>query len=99
LTLDDLIRRFIIQMLMCNFELSVSSLEQAFPITLNDYFASELEQLQEYADMGLLTMDDEWISVTLRGRLLIRNICMVFDRHLQQARRLQSETTRYSQTL
>ena len=99
LTIDDLIRRFIIQMLMCNFELSLSSLEQAFPNTFKEYFASEMEQLQEFADMGLLTIDDEWISVTLRGRLLIRNICMAFDHHLQQARRLQSETTRYSQTL
>jgi len=99
LTLDDLIRRFIIQMLMCNFELSISSLEQAFPITFNDYFGAELEQLHEFAEMGLLTIDDEWISVTLRGRLLIRNICMAFDHHLQQARRLQLETMRYSQTL
>ncbi len=99
LTIDDVIRRFIIQMLMCNFELSISSLEQAFPITFKDYFVTELELLQEFADMGLLTMDDQWISVTLRGRLLIRNICMAFDHHLQQARRLQSETVRYSQTL
>jgi oxygen-independent coproporphyrinogen-3 oxidase len=86
-------------MLMCNFELSISSLEQAFPITFKDYFVTELELLQEFADMGLLTLDDQWISVTLRGRLLIRNICMAFDHHLQQARRLQSETVRYSQTL
>ena len=99
LTMDDVIRRFIIQMLMCNFELSISSLQQAFPITFNTYFASELEQLHEFAEMGLLTVDDDWISVTLRGRLLIRNICMAFDRHLQQARRLQSEPTRYSRTL
>ena len=99
LSMDDVIRRFIIQMLMCNFELSISSLEQAFPITFKEYFAAELEQLQEFEEMELLTMDDQWISVTLRGRLLIRNICMAFDHHLQQARRLQSETVRYSQTL
>ena len=24
----------------------------------------------------------DWITVTLKGRLLIRNICMVFDRYL-----------------
>ena len=24
----------------------------------------------------------DWISVTLKGRLLIRNVCMVFDRYL-----------------
>lgn len=99
LTMDDVLRRFIIQMLMCNFELSLRSLEQAYPITFNAYFASELEQLRDLADMGLLTIDDDWISVTLKGRLLIRNICMVFDRHLRTARQLQSEPLRYSRTV
>ncbi len=99
LTMDDVLRRFIIQMLMCNFELSIRSLEQAYPISFADYFASELVQLKELQQMGLLSIDDEWIEVSLKGRLLIRNVCMVFDRHLQQARRLQSEPLRYSRTV
>ncbi len=99
LNMDDVLRRFIIQMLMCNFELSIHSLEQAYPITFKAYFEQELEKLAELAELGLLTLDDEWISITLKGRLLIRNVCMVFDRHLQEARRLQSETQRYSRTL
>ena len=82
LTMDDLLRRIIIQMLMCNFELSVASIELAYPISFHTYFASELEKLRELEQNGLLTIDDEWISVTLKGRLLIRNICMVFDRYL-----------------
>ncbi len=99
LNMDDVLRRFIIQMLMCNFELSIHSLEQAYPITFKAYFEQELEKLAELAELGLLTLDDEWISITLKGRLLIRNVCMVFDRHLQEARRLQSEPQRYSRTL
>ena len=99
LTMDDVLRRFIIQMLMCNFELSIPSLEQAYPITFSAYFDTELGQLHELAELGLLTMTDEWISVTLKGRLLIRNVCMVFDRHLQHARRLQSEPVRYSRAV
>lgn len=85
LSMDDLLRRIIIQMLMCNFELSVVSIELAYPISFNTYFASELEKLRELEQNGLLTIDDEWISVTLKGRLLIRNICMVFDRYLNVA--------------
>lgn len=85
LSMDDLLRRIIIQMLMCNFELSVASIELAYPISFNTYFASELEKLKELEQNGLLTIDDEWISVTLKGRLLIRNICMVFDRYLNVA--------------
>ena len=99
LSMDDVLRRFIIQMLMCNFELSLRSLEQAYPISFPAYFAHELEQLHELAKLGLLTMDADWITVSLKGRLLIRNVCMVFDRHLQQARRLQSDPQPYSQTL
>ena len=36
-----------IQTLMCQFELSVGALEQAFPIVFADYFAAELEQLRD----------------------------------------------------
>lgn len=99
LTMDDVLRRFIIQRLMCNFELSIRSLEQAYPIKFDNYFRLELEALDELRAMGLLTIDSEWIEVTLKGRLLIRNVCMVFDRHLQQARQLYSEPLRYSRTV
>lgn len=99
LSMDDVLRRFIIQRLMCNFELSIRSLEQAYPIKFDSYFRLELEVLDELRAMGLLTIDSEWIEVTLKGRLLIRNVCMVFDRHLQQARQLYSEPLRYSRTV
>jgi oxygen-independent coproporphyrinogen III oxidase len=95
LGMDDALRRLIIQMLMCNFELSISSIEQAYPITFPNYFATELEKLKGLAIDGLLTMDDDWISVTMKGRLLIRNICMVFDRYLNE----QQDRPRYSKTI
>ncbi len=83
---DDLLRRLIIGRLMCNFELSVASIEQAWPVRFRDYFAPELAQMAEFVDDGLVTFEDDWISVTPKGRLTIRNLCMVFDRHLRQAR-------------
>jgi len=95
LSLDDVLRRTIIQMLMCNFELSIPSIEQAYPITFTDYFAPELEKLHLLAQDGLLTIDDEWLSVTLKGRLLIRNVCMVFDRYLYA----KPDPLRYSKTI
>ncbi|NVM76894.1 oxygen-independent coproporphyrinogen-3 oxidase [Duganella sp. SG902] len=91
---DDLLRRIVIQKLMCNFELSMSSIEQGFPIKFRQYFAVELEKLKAFEADGLLTIDDEWISVTPKGRLLIRNICMVFDRYLGAPQPL-----RYSKTI
>ena len=84
LGMDDLLRRTIIQKLMCQFELSTSAIEQAFPISFGKYFAAELAQLRALEDDSLVTLEDDWISVTPRGRLLIRNVCMVFDRYLGQ---------------
>ena len=84
LTLDDVLRRLIIQTLMCHFEVSVRALELAYPIQFGRYFATEIAALTALQRDGLVVVDDEWISVTPTGRLLIRNICMVFDRYLQQ---------------
>jgi oxygen-independent coproporphyrinogen-3 oxidase len=82
LSMDDALRRTIIQKLMCQFELSVSAIELAFPIAFHAYFAREMAQLAELERDGLVELAPDWISVTLKGRLLIRNVCMVFDRYL-----------------
>ncbi|MFC6519910.1 oxygen-independent coproporphyrinogen III oxidase [Undibacterium arcticum] len=95
LNMDDGLRRVIIQMLMCNFELSIASIEMAYPITFADYFSAETEKLRVLAQDGLLTIDNEWLSVTAKGRLLIRNICMVFDRYLNA----KPDPLRYSRTV
>ncbi|HEX8956896.1 MAG TPA: oxygen-independent coproporphyrinogen III oxidase [Burkholderiaceae bacterium] len=95
ISMDDAMRRSIIQMLMCNFELSIASVETAFPITFDEYFADEIVRLKPMIEDGLVTMEDGWISVTPRGRLLVRNICMVFDRYLAQ----QPSAVRYSKTI
>jgi oxygen-independent coproporphyrinogen-3 oxidase len=95
LSMDDAVRRAIIQMLMCHFELAVDAVETAFPIVFADYFASELEQLRALEADGLVEVGPQWLSVTPRGRLLIRNICMVFDRYLAAA----PATPRFSSTV
>ena len=82
LSLDDALRRSVIQKLMCQFELSIAAIELAFPIAFHAYFAPELAQLAALERDGLVQIEDDWISVTHKGRLLIRNVCMVFDRHL-----------------
>ena len=82
LSMDDALRRTIIQKLMCQFELSISAIELAFPIAFHACFAREMAQLAELERDGLVELAPDWISVTLKGRLLIRNVCMVFDRYL-----------------
>ncbi len=95
LSMDDALRRTIIQMLMCHFELSMPAVEQAYPIAFSTYFAPELERLKQLEADGLVTVGPEWLSVTPKGRLLIRNVCMVFDRYLSVA----APAPRYSRTI
>jgi oxygen-independent coproporphyrinogen-3 oxidase len=84
---DDLLRRTIIQGLTCHFLLYVPSIEQAYLIDFSTYFARELEELRAFEVAGLLTLvpreRPEWITVSPQGRFLVRNLCMVFDRHLR----------------
>jgi len=77
---------------MCHFELSIESLEIAHLIDFRSYFAPELEDMKEMEQAGLLTVDEQWISVLPRGRMLVRAIAMIFDRYLRNDR----ERTRYS---
>jgi oxygen-independent coproporphyrinogen-3 oxidase len=95
LNADDLVRRAIIQALMCHFEISKESFDIAYLISFDSYFATELKELAEYEREGLLTITPQWISVTPKGRMLIRNICMVFDKYL----RTKQEHARYSKVI
>jgi oxygen-independent coproporphyrinogen-3 oxidase len=92
---DDLVRRAVIQSLACNFEVSKESISIAHLIEFDEYFAPELEQLKAMQAEDLVSVDDDWISVTPRGRLLVRAVCMVFDRYLRTER----ERARYSRVI
>lgn len=79
---DDLIRRDVITRLICHFALDFAGLQSVWGIRFADYFAEELKRLQDMAEDGLLTLDNTGIRVRPPGRLLIRNVCMVFDAYL-----------------
>jgi len=83
---DDLVRRAVIQALACHFEVSKEAISIAHLIEFDGYFAAELAQLKEMEKESLVAIDDEWITVTPRGRLLVRALCMVFDRYLRAER-------------
>ncbi|MFV9614718.1 MAG: oxygen-independent coproporphyrinogen III oxidase [Gammaproteobacteria bacterium] len=81
---DDILRREIINQLMCNNSLDIIKLEKKWGINFQNYFKSSIENLQKMADDGLLNIEKTKISVTTSGRLLARSICMQFDRYLQE---------------
>jgi oxygen-independent coproporphyrinogen-3 oxidase len=92
---DDLVRRSVIHALMCQFQVSREQIGVSYLIDFDDYFADELQQLGGFEREGLLEMSGEWIGVTPRGRMVVRNICMVFDRYL----RTDNETQKYSSSV
>ncbi len=92
---DDLIRREAIMQLICHFKLNFATIEKRFAIDFSQYFAAELQRYQTMVDDGLITMDGQSITVTARGRLLIRNICMVFDRYIKP----DEQTSRFSKLI
>ncbi len=80
---DDLLRRAVITDLICHFELEKSKVERCFNICFDDYFAQELKDLEVMQTDGLLELRPEAIEVQPAGKLLIRNICMIFDKYLR----------------
>ncbi len=85
LSRDDQIRRDVITALICNFALDYTAIKETWDVVFADYFATEVSELQTMESDGLVSLGDAGIRVLPRGRLLIRNICMVFDAYLKPA--------------
>lgn len=81
---DDVLRREIINQLMCHFKLDIKQFESRWGIDFRSYFESALTELHKMSNDGLLKISDERIEITPVGRLLARPICMKFDRYLQE---------------
>ncbi len=92
---DDHIRRHVIMRLMCDFELDFSVVEKKFNIDFNTYFTSGISGLKDFIDEGLVKIENNILTVTKTGQLLIRNIAMNFDGYIER----QEDTGRYSKTV
>jgi oxygen-independent coproporphyrinogen-3 oxidase len=80
---DDLLRRAVIMSLMCHFEVSREAIETTHMIKFDEYFRTELAELKMFVDEGLVEITPEWITVTPKGKLLVRAVAMIFDRYLR----------------
>jgi oxygen-independent coproporphyrinogen-3 oxidase len=90
LDLDDLVRRSVIMALMCHFEVSKEAIETAHLIDFDEYFRRELAGLADLTEAGLVEVNNEWITITAKGKLLVRAIAMRFDRYLKLDQRLRN---------
>ena len=96
---DDLLRRDVIQKLMCDFALDLRDLAARWDVDVAQRFAPELARLAELARDGLLAVTPDRIDVTPKGRLLVRNICMVFDDYFGKPAAVPLQRMQYSRTV
>ncbi|MEA5564586.1 oxygen-independent coproporphyrinogen III oxidase [Anabaena sp. UHCC 0399] len=83
LTEDDILRRNVIMCIMSNFQLYKQEIAEKHEINFDQYFAHELELLEPLAADGLVNLSTDHIQITDIGRLLVRNIAVIFDIHNQ----------------
>jgi len=82
---DDRLRRDVIMDLMCHSRVRYDDIETRHRIIFRQYFAQELARLQPMVDDGLVEIHRDRIEVTPRGRLLLRNVGMVFDAYIPRS--------------
>lgn len=92
---EDHLRRQVIMRLMCDFALDYSQFESEFGIKFKEHFADGIADLDEMAKDNLVELRDDGLTVLPAGRLLIRNVAMVFDEYLQKKK----ESSNFSKTI
>ena len=69
---------------MSNFQLRKQDIEEKYHIDFDDYFFRELQALKNLEADGLVHLSSTHIKVTEVGRLLVRNIAVIFDTYITQ---------------
>ena len=96
LSQDDVIRRAVINRLLCHTVIPKREVEKEFAISFDEYFAEETARLEEFVADGLVRASTDEIRVTMLGQIFIRNVAMIFDAYLkeqtQESRPLFSKT-------
>ena len=87
---DDRIRRALIERLMCDGEADLGALAERFGIDPLSYFATELDELSRHGELASLDVPARTIRTTAMGKLLVRNVCMMFDRYYRAGDRFSS---------
>ena len=87
MTAEDRLRREVIHQIMCNFHVDLEQACQPNDRDPRSLFKGELERLRECEEAGLVSRRDLVLELTPLGRVLVRNVAMVFDAYLQKNKR------------
>ena len=91
---EDILRKEVIMILMNNAKLDFKAINESFGIDCITHFSSEFKSLKPMCELGLLTINSNSIQVSATGKMLIRNIAMVFDTYL-----VKNITKQFSKTI
>lgn len=67
----------------CALLLDMEAIEKQFNVKFSDYFSRELSVLRGMESDGLLFKDNASLKLTKQGKLLIGEIFLPFEQHLQ----------------
>jgi oxygen-independent coproporphyrinogen-3 oxidase len=82
---DDVMRRFVINRVMCLLRLDLGEVEEKFGRAAREAIEKDLKGgLAELLVDGLVTFDGKLLQVTPLGQLLVRNVAMLFDAYLKK---------------
>ncbi len=82
---DDVMRRFVINRVMCLLRLDLKEVEEKFGAAARKAIEADLRAgAKELQDDGLVTFDGSLLRVTPLGQLLVRNVAMLFDAYLKK---------------
>jgi oxygen-independent coproporphyrinogen-3 oxidase len=81
MTGEDGMREYAIMRLMCDSELSKTTVERLFGADFDQHFTDALSDLAPLADDGLCRIGQETIEVTETGRFFLRNLALAFDEY------------------
>jgi len=90
---EDQIRAYVIMQLACNLRVSAQAFTDKFSISLWEKFADVQPKLEEMQQDGIVIIEHDGITITETGRMMLRNVCMVFDQYLN------AHTQSYSKTI
>jgi oxygen-independent coproporphyrinogen-3 oxidase len=92
LTDEDKLRRTVIMRLMCDLALDFEAMSRDLGVDFREHFSDEIGAFEGPATDGLVELTRDGLKVTGSGRLLLRNLAMTFDEHLNQSQNRFSRT-------
>jgi oxygen-independent coproporphyrinogen-3 oxidase len=96
---DDCVRRAVINRLMCDGEVDLRRISIEYDLDGQVYFARELAALDRLSELAIYDAATRTVRTTPTGRLLVRNVCMVFDRYHHDAGVPGVQPARFSPTI